>query len=83
MPTLRFHGWNAVVFALGAMSAWPSAAKPLSCARAVIRRGGLPQRYPADVKKAIDRGRLLVISPFPDSVQRITVDTARKRDVAR
>ena len=44
---------------------------------------GLPQRYPADVKKAIDRGRLLVISPFPDSVQRITADTAGKRGVAR
>ncbi len=40
---------------------------------------GLPKRYPADVKKAVDDGRLLVVSPFPDSVRRITADTARKR----
>ncbi len=40
---------------------------------------GLPKRYPADVKKAIDDGRLLVVSPFPDSVRRITAGTARKR----
>ena len=41
---------------------------------------GLPKRYPADVKKAVDDGRLLVVSPFPDSVRRITADTARKRN---
>ena len=41
---------------------------------------GLPKRYPADVKKAVDDGRLLVVSPFPDSVRRITAGTARKRN---
>ena len=41
---------------------------------------GLPKRYPADVKKAIDDGRLLVVSPFPDSVRRITADTSRQRN---
>lgn len=41
---------------------------------------GLPKRYPAAVKQAIDNGRLLVISPFPDSVRRITADTSRIRN---
>ncbi len=41
---------------------------------------GLPKRYPANVKKAIDDGRLLVVSPFPETVVRITSDTARKRN---
>ncbi len=41
---------------------------------------GLPKRYPDDVKQAIDNGRLLVISPFPDSVRRITADTACQRN---
>ena len=41
---------------------------------------GLPKRHPANIKKAIDDGRLLVVSPFPDSVRRITADTARARN---
>ena len=41
---------------------------------------GLPKRYSVDVKRAIDAGRLLVISPFQDSVKRITADTARYRN---
>ncbi len=41
---------------------------------------GLPKRYPANIKKAIDDGRLLVVSPFPDSVRRITADTSRRRN---
>ncbi len=41
---------------------------------------GLPKRYPAAVKKAIDDGRLLVTSPFPASVSYITADTSRRRN---
>ena len=41
---------------------------------------GLPKRYSADVRQAIDHGRLLVVSPFPDSVRRITADTSRTRN---
>ena len=41
---------------------------------------GLPKRYPADLKKAIDGGRLLVVSPFADSVRRITANTSRRRN---
>ncbi len=41
---------------------------------------GLPKRYSADVRQAIDKGRLLVISPFPDSVRRITADTSLQRN---
>ena len=41
---------------------------------------GLPKQYPAAVKKAIDDGRLLVTSPFPASVSRITADTSRHRN---
>ena len=41
---------------------------------------GLPKRYPAAVKKAIDDGQLLVTSPFPASVSRITADTSRHRN---
>ncbi len=41
---------------------------------------GLPKRYSSEVKQAIDNGRLLVVSPFPDSVRRITADTSRTRN---
>ena len=41
---------------------------------------GLPKRYPAAVKKAIDDGRLLVTSPFRASVSHITADTSRHRN---
>ena len=41
---------------------------------------GLPKRYPAGIKQAIDDGRLLVVSPFPESVLRITRVTSRKRN---
>ncbi len=41
---------------------------------------GLPKRYPADVNRAINDGRLLVISSFPAAVSRITADTARRRN---
>ena len=41
---------------------------------------GLPKRYPADIKQAINQGRLLVVSPYPASVSRITAITARKRN---
>ena len=41
---------------------------------------GLPKRYPAAVKKAIDDGRLLVTSPFRASVSYITADTSRRRN---
>ncbi len=41
---------------------------------------GLPKRYSAEVRQAIDHGRLLVVSPFPDSVRRITADTSNTRN---
>ncbi|WP_424947164.1 DNA-binding protein [Candidatus Spongiihabitans sp.] len=41
---------------------------------------GLPKRYPVAVKQAIDDGKLLVTSPFPASVSRITAGTSRHRN---
>ena len=32
------------------------------------------------MRRALDEGRLLIISPFPDSVTRITAATARMRN---
>ncbi len=46
----------------------------------LVAARGLPKRYPPDVKQAIDNGRLLVVSSFPDSIRRITADTSRKRN---
>jgi len=42
---------------------------------------GLPKRYPAAVKRAMDAGRLLVACPFADSVRRITAHTSRTRNL--
>ena len=41
---------------------------------------GLQKRYSPNVRDALDSGRLLVLSPFPDSVTHITADTARIRN---
>ena len=41
---------------------------------------GLQKRYSPNVRDALDSGRLLVLSPFPDSVTHITADTARTRN---
>lgn len=42
---------------------------------------GLPKRYPTDIKQAIDNGNLLIASPFPATISRITATTAAKRNV--
>lgn len=41
---------------------------------------GLSQRHPPAVRRALEEGRLLIVSPFPASVRRITAATARKRN---
>ena len=41
---------------------------------------GLPKRYPPAVCRALEEKRLLIVSPFPASVSRITADTAHKRN---
>ncbi len=41
---------------------------------------GLPKRYSPIMRRALEEGRLLVVSPFPDSVVRVTSDTARRRN---
>lgn len=46
----------------------------------LVTARGLPKRYPAAVRLAIDNGRLLIASPFPASVLRITAATAAKRN---
>ena len=40
----------------------------------------LPKRHPSAVRRALEEKRLLIISPFPCSVRRITTATARKRN---
>ncbi len=46
----------------------------------LVAARGLPKRYNADIQKAIKDGRLLVLSPFPDTTKRITAKTAQKRN---
>ena len=45
----------------------------------VVARG-LPKHYNPDIRKAIDNERLLVLSPFPETVKQITTETAQKRN---
>lgn len=47
----------------------------------LVAARGLPKRYPPEVRQAIENGRLLVVSPFPASVCRITAGTAHRRNV--
>lgn len=46
----------------------------------IVSARGLPKRYGADIKKAVEGGRLLILSPFPGTVGRITAQTAQKRN---
>jgi len=41
---------------------------------------GLKKRWLPDIKEAIENNRLLIISPFDDSVKRITQETANRRN---
>jgi predicted Rossmann fold nucleotide-binding protein DprA/Smf involved in DNA uptake len=44
-------------------------------------RGLEKMRLPADWKKAVAAGRLLLLSPFPGKARRITADLARQRNL--
>jgi predicted Rossmann fold nucleotide-binding protein DprA/Smf involved in DNA uptake len=44
-------------------------------------RGLEKMRLPADWKKAMAAGRLLLLSPFPGRVRRVTADLARQRNL--
>ena len=41
---------------------------------------GLPKRHSAAMRRALQQERLLIASPFPTSVTRITAETARQRN---
>ena len=41
---------------------------------------GMKKRWPAEIKEAIENNRLLIISPFDDSVRYITQETANRRN---
>jgi predicted Rossmann fold nucleotide-binding protein DprA/Smf involved in DNA uptake len=41
---------------------------------------GMKKRWPADNKEAVKNNRLLIISPFDESVKRITQETAKRRN---
>lgn len=43
-------------------------------------RGLDRMRLPADWREALDAGRLLIVSPFPEHVRRATADTAAERN---
>jgi predicted Rossmann fold nucleotide-binding protein DprA/Smf involved in DNA uptake len=45
-----------------------------------LARGLSALRLPADQRKALDEGRLTVISPFPQGEKRVTADLARRRN---
>ena len=40
----------------------------------------LPRRIEAELKRPLDEGRLLLLSAFPDSIKRPTVETAHQRN---
>ncbi len=50
--------------------------QPLIMARA----RGMPKRFPPLVKQAIEKGRPLVISPFPENISRPTARTCASRN---
>jgi predicted Rossmann fold nucleotide-binding protein DprA/Smf involved in DNA uptake len=41
---------------------------------------GMKKRWPADIKEAFGNNRLLIISPFDDSIRYITQETANRRN---
>jgi predicted Rossmann fold nucleotide-binding protein DprA/Smf involved in DNA uptake len=43
---------------------------------------GLLKRVPAELRDAVDQGRLLICTPFPASVRRVTAETAMQRNRA-
>lgn len=40
----------------------------------------LPRRFEPDFKRPLDEGRLLLLSAFPDSIKRPTIETAHQRN---
>ncbi len=40
----------------------------------------LPRRIESDFKRPLDEGRLLLLSAFPDSIKRPTIETAHQRN---
>ena len=41
---------------------------------------GMKKRLEPEIKQAIDAGRLLIVTPFEDSVKRVTSETAQTRN---
>ena len=41
---------------------------------------GMKEKIDMDLKMAVDAGRLLMVTPFDNSVKRVTADTAEKRN---
>ena len=46
----------------------------------LVTARGLPKRHPAAIRHALEQERLLIASPFPASVTRMTAETARQRN---
>jgi len=41
---------------------------------------GMKKRFSADIQKALEQNRLLIISSFDEKITRVTIDTAKKRN---
>lgn len=41
---------------------------------------GIPEILPAKLKKTIEDGRILIISPFEKNVTKVTIETSKKRN---
>jgi hypothetical protein len=41
---------------------------------------GIPDKLPENLKKLLDNGRILIISPFEKNIKKVTVETAIKRN---
>ena len=41
---------------------------------------GMKKRWPKEIKKAVEQGRLLIVSPFDKKVTYVTQETANKRN---
>ena len=46
----------------------------------IVLARSMKKTFPPEIKKAIDSNRILIISPFPDSVKRITQETSIERN---
>jgi len=48
----------------------------------IVLARGLPKRIPAEFRKPMDEGRLIIVSPFDGRIKRATAESAMSRNLA-